>query len=104
VVSLATGADDNPFAAGAAVHPAMVDANDAKAVKVPLALLASKDEDAEAVRGFAAALAGPKHVETFADQVHGWMAARADLADARVRDEYTRGYRTVLEFWGKHWK
>lgn len=104
MVSLATAADDNPFSVGAEAHPAMVDLNDAKGIKVPLALLASKNEDVEAVKGFESALAGPKHVETFGDQIHGWMAARADLTDARVKEEYTRGYKTILEFWGKNWK
>ena len=99
-----TSGDNNPFAIGAEIHPAMVDPNDAKGIKVPLALLASKDEDAETVKKFESALSGAKHVETFGDQVHGWMAARADLSDPRVKEEYTRGYKTVLEFWGKNWK
>ena len=54
----------------------MVDPNDAKEIAVPLCMLASKDEDAEAVKGFEKELKGKKHVETFSDQVHGWMAAR----------------------------
>jgi hypothetical protein len=32
------------------------------------------------------------------------MAARADLSDARVKEEYVRGYKTLLEFFGKNWK
>jgi hypothetical protein len=31
------------------------------------------------------------------------MAARADLDDPRVKEEYIRGYKTVLQFFGKHW-
>ena len=54
----------------------MVDPNDAKGIKVPLCMLASKDEDDEAVKAFEKELTVPKHVETFNDQVHGWMAAR----------------------------
>lgn len=64
------------FSAAAGVHPAMVDPNDAKGITIPLCMLASGDEDKEAVKKFEEALNVPKHVETFADQVHGWMAAR----------------------------
>ncbi|KAI1181233.1 alpha/beta-hydrolase [Nemania sp. FL0916] len=102
VVSLVTGSSDNPFKAGVEAHPAMVDPNDATNIKVPLALLASKDEDAGDVAKFEANLSVPKHVETFADQIHGWMAARSDLEDERVKAEYKRGYETVLKFLSKH--
>jgi dienelactone hydrolase len=80
----------------------MVDPKEAEGIKVPLLLLASKEEPAEDVAKFEAALTGPKHVETFKDQVHGWMAARADLEDERVKEEYSRGYQTVLDFFAKH--
>jgi len=65
-------------------------------------MLASKDEPAEDVKKFEANLKGEKHVEIFGDQIHGWMAARADLEDKRVVSEYERGYKTLLEFFGKH--
>lgn len=81
----------------------MVDAADAEGVKTPFALLASGEEPAEDVKKFEDALGGtPKHVEIFKDQIHGWMAARADLEDKRVKEEYERGYKTVLQFFGKH--
>lgn len=102
VVSLVTSAENNAFKVGAEIHPAMVDAKDAEGIKVPLIMLASKEEPDEDVAKFEAALKGPKHVETFKDQVHGWMAARADLEDERVKEEYTRGYKTVLDFFAKH--
>ena len=102
VVSLVTSGEGNPFKVGAEIHPAMVDPKEAEGIKVPLLLLASKEEPAEDVAKFEAALTGPKHVETFKDQVHGWMAARADLEDERVKEEYSRGYQTVLDFFAKH--
>ncbi|KAJ8105565.1 hypothetical protein ONZ43_g7379 [Nemania bipapillata] len=80
----------------------MVDPKDAEGIKIPLAFLASKDEDPEDVKKFEANLTGPKHVETFGDQIHGWMAARSDLEDERVKSEYKRGYQTVLTFLSKH--
>lgn len=102
VVSLVTSKPDTVFKAGVECHPAMVDPSDAENIKVPLALLASKDEPVEDVNKFEANLKGPKHVETFADQIHGWMAARSDLDDERVRSEYTRGYEIVLKFLSQH--
>jgi dienelactone hydrolase len=97
-----TSSPENPFKAGVEAHPAMLDPNDASKIKVPLALLASKDENPEDVKKFEANLTGPKHVETFPDQIHGWMAARSDLDDEHVKDEYKRGYQTVLKFLSEH--
>ncbi|KAI0118295.1 alpha/beta-hydrolase [Nemania sp. FL0031] len=102
VVSIATASPENPFKAGIEAHPAMVDPKDAEGIKIPLALLASKDENPEDVKKFEANLTGPKHVETFGDQIHGWMAARSDLEDERVKSEYKRGYQTVLKFLSEH--
>ncbi|GAO15047.1 hypothetical protein UVI_02048900 [Ustilaginoidea virens] len=102
VALLSTKADNNPFGAVAAAHPAMVDPKDAEGVNVPTALLASGDEPAEDVKKFEEALRVPKHVETFKDQIHGWMAARSNLSDARVKEEYERGYKTLLTFFGQH--
>ncbi|KFH46996.1 putative AIM2 family protein-like protein [Hapsidospora chrysogenum ATCC 11550] len=102
VVSLALKADGNPFSIAASIHPAMVDPADAKDVKVPFIMLASGDEPPEDVKKFEDTLAVPKHVETFDDQIHGWMAARADLSQDRVKAEYQRGYKTVVEFFGKN--
>lgn len=102
VVSLVTSSAENPFAVGAEVHPAMVDPKDAASIRVPLIMLASKDENAADVTEFESKLTGPHHVETFADQIHGWMAARADLSVERNKAEYSRGYKLLVEFFGKH--
>ncbi|KAL0937590.1 dienelactone hydrolase [Colletotrichum truncatum] len=102
VVSLVTSGDSNPFKVGAEIHPAMVEPEDAKGIKIPLIMLASKDEPEDAVKQFEENLTTAKHVETFKDQIHGWMAARSDLEDARVKEEYTRGYKTVLQFFSKN--
>ena len=102
MVALATSSPETRFAAGVHVHPAMVDPAEAGQIRVPTCLLASKDEDPGDVQRYEAALAGPKLVETYPDQVHGWMAARADLDDERVRAEYKRGYETVLKFLSEH--
>jgi dienelactone hydrolase len=102
IVSIVTSKSDTPFKAGAECHPAMIDPSDATSIKIPLCMLASGDESAEDVKKFEANLKGEKHVETFGDQIHGWMAARSDLEDERVKSEYVRGYKTLLEFYAKY--
>ncbi|KAG8528749.1 uncharacterized protein KY384_006436 [Bacidia gigantensis] len=101
IVSL-TAQSGTPFSVGAEVHPAMIDPNDAKGIQIPVCMLASGDEDKEAVQKWKEAHPGENHVETFEDQVHGWMGARGDLKDARVKAEYERGYKTLLEFYHKY--
>ena len=99
---MTTSNPSTPFKAGAECHPAMVDPSEALNIQIPLCMLASADEPAEDVKKFEANLKGEKHVEIFGDQIHGWMAARSDLEDTRVKGEYERGYKTLLEFFGKH--
>ncbi|CAG7990490.1 unnamed protein product [Penicillium olsonii] len=98
IASLSAGKDNTTFKAAVQCHPAMVDPADATEVNVPMALLASKDEPAGDVAAYQANLKVPNHVETFSDQIHGWMAARSNLSDTHVQKEYERGYQTVLGF------
>lgn len=65
-----TAQSGTKFSAAAEVHPAMVDPKDAEGITVPICMLASKDEDAEAVKNFEKTLKVASHVETFDDQVH----------------------------------
>lgn len=80
----------------------MVDAADAAKVTVPFLTLASGEEKKDEIEAFDAALDAEHLTETFGDQLHGWMSARADLEDERVRKEYERAYGVVLEWFGKH--
>jgi len=89
---------DTPFKAAAACHPAMVDPADAPSVTIPIALLPSGDEDKDAVAKYQEALKVKNKVEWFPDQIHGWMAARSNLEDAKVKEEYERGYKILLEW------
>ena len=82
----------------------MINPTGAEKISVPYILLASGDEPIDTVKEFKSKLNVSHHVETFADQVHGWMAARGDLSDARVKEEYARGYKALLDFFGKHWQ
>ena len=52
----------------------MVDPKDAANISVPFALLASKDEDADAVNAFATDLKVEKYIETFSDVPHVSLA------------------------------
>lgn len=81
----------------------MVDPAEADGISVPYVLLASGEEESKTIEEFEGRLKVPHHVETFADQVHGWMAARADLSDKHIKEEYARGYQIVLDFLAKHW-
>lgn len=80
----------------------MVDPNDAKGITIPLCMLASGDENADAVKGFKENLQVKNFVDTYSDQVHGWMAARGNLEDPRVKSEYERGYKALLDFYHEH--
>lgn len=101
IASLAAGKDSN-FKAAVQCHPAMVDPKDATAVTIPMALLASMDEDQATVDGYEANLKTPKLVEWYKDQIHGFMAARGDLSKPEVKKQYEHGYKTVLGFLREH--
>ncbi|KAE8343543.1 hypothetical protein BDV24DRAFT_128494 [Aspergillus arachidicola] len=102
ITALASGKDNKIFKAAVQCHPAMLAPEDAKSVSIPMAVLASKDENPKDVQDFGSNLKKENYVETFSTQIHGWMAARSNLEDAEVRKEYERGYKTVLEFLHKH--
>ncbi|WEW61388.1 hypothetical protein PRK78_006878 [Emydomyces testavorans] len=103
IASLAAGEGKDPlFKAAVQCHPAMVDAKDAEKVVIPMAVLASKDEDAEVVEAYKKNLKVASYVETWRGQIHGWMAARGDLSDPEVKREYENGYKAVLGFLHEH--
>jgi len=97
-----TASKQTAIKAAVQCHPAMVDPADAEKVVIPMCVLASKDEPADDVAKYEANLKVPKHVETFSTQIHGWMAARANLEDAEVSKEYERGYKIALDFFHQH--
>ena len=90
------------FKAAVQTSPAMVDPADAEKVQIPMMMLASKDEPENDVKAYDEKLTVAKHVETFSDQVHGFMSARGDLNDSKGKAEYERGYQLALEFFHKH--
>ena len=64
------------LSAVAGCHPSFVEPHDATKITIPICILNSKGENAEVASQFESNLAVEKHVETFGDQVHGWMAGR----------------------------
>lgn len=77
VVSLlASRGAECPVDAAAQSSPARLEAEDAKGVTVPMAVLASEGEVGEGLEAYERELTGEKHVEVFGSQIHGWMTAR----------------------------
>ena len=92
VVIIASNRAETPIQASVQAHPGKLDIEDAKALTIPHLLLASKDEPTDVVEAFAStAKPTNSEVHTFPDSIHGWMGARADLADKHCCDEYLRG-------------
>jgi len=90
------------FKVAAACHPAMVAGDDAPGIKIPYIMLPSGDESKDDVKKWQEGIKVPHVVEWFPDQIHGWMAARSDLSQEKVRKEYERGYKMVLDFFHTH--
>lgn len=79
----------------------MVDPNDASNVTIPMMMIPSKDEDADAVEKYEKNLKVPHQVEWFKDQIHGFMAARSDLEKDDVKAAYEKAYQLLLNFFHK---
>jgi dienelactone hydrolase len=97
IANLASAAGTS-FKAGAACHPAMVDAGDAEAITIPFAMLPSKDESKEDVEKWESKIKTKHLVKWWPEQVHGFMAARGDLKDEKVKRDYEKAYQVLLEF------
>jgi len=91
-----------PWKAAAACHPAMVDANDASGITIPFAMLPSKDEPKDDVEKWQQNIKTKNIVEWFPNQVHGFMAARGDLQDEKVKADYEKAYQLLLNFFHEH--
>ena len=98
MASIVAGDESGLFKAVVQTSPARIDTGEAARVKVPTMLLASNGESAEDVKAYEESLSVPKYVERFEDQVHGFMSARANLKDGKVKAGYERGYQLALKF------
>jgi len=94
--------EGTPFKAAASCHPAMVDANDAPGITIPFAMLPSKDEPKEDVEKWQKAVKVKNIVKWWPEQVHGFMAARGDLKDEKVKADYEKAYKVLLDFFHEH--
>jgi len=90
---------DSQFKSAVACHPAMVDANDAEAITIPIAMLPSKDESQEDLEKWSKAIKVKNTVKWWPNQVHGFMAARSDLKDPKVKADYEAAYNFVLNWY-----
>lgn len=90
---------NTPFKSAVAAHPAMVDANDAPDVTIPILLLPSSGEDKNDVGSYEKALKVKHEVEWYDDQVHGFLAARANLEDPKVVAAYEKGYQKIISWY-----
>ncbi|KAF2741126.1 alpha/beta-hydrolase [Polyplosphaeria fusca] len=90
------------FKVAAACHPAMVAGDDAPGITIPYVMLPSGDESKEDVEKWEKGLKVPHLVKWYPDQLHGWMAARAELEDPKVKTAYEDGYKTLLDFFHQH--
>ncbi|KAK7740566.1 hypothetical protein SLS53_005410 [Cytospora paraplurivora] len=99
-------AGEGPRADGHFSVISRLDAADAEALNVPHICLASPDEPADAVSQVKEVLSKPGrtgHVETYGRPMfHGWMGARANLADEENARQYERGYKQVADFLAKY--
>ncbi|KAG0128275.1 Alpha/Beta hydrolase protein [Tuber indicum] len=107
VASIVSG-PGTPFTASAQLHPSFMSVEDLRKVTIPQLVLPSKDEPADMVEAYKKELAvhpdgavkTKSYIEVYDKAIHGWMAARANLADEEARSEYERGYKQVVTFFG----
>ncbi|KAK0524200.1 hypothetical protein OC834_003692 [Tilletia horrida] len=107
-VSILAGGEGTPFSAVAQVHPAMLSADDASALKVPVGNYPSGDEAQDDIDAFQKAVEGNSGVASqsdfkhYKDQHHGWAAARADLDKESNKKAYEDVYSRLGDFFNKH--
>jgi len=101
-LSILSGHQEWPDAV-AAIHPAMLSAGDADALKVPLGLFPTQDEPIEEYEKMIKAISdkpwASKNVyKVYPTQIHGFAAARGDLTDPEVKAQYEDVYGRTATF------
>ncbi|KAI9727704.1 MAG: hypothetical protein M1828_005932 [Chrysothrix sp. TS-e1954] len=99
VVILASNQAGTAINASGQAHPARLAADDAKALKIPHLIMASKDEPAEDVTAFDK-VEKPvgSETHTYPTMHHGWMGARAKLNESENAKEFSRGYEQLAKW------
>ncbi|KAF2717337.1 alpha/beta-hydrolase [Polychaeton citri CBS 116435] len=91
-----------PFSVCVQLHPGFPSSEIAGKVSVPLLALCSKDEPESYYKDFKTALRVENRFEVFPEMVHGWLAARGDLAKPIVREQFNQGYQMVIKWMQGH--
>ena len=104
--SVLGGGEGTKFSAVAQIHPAMVSADDAAKLTVPVANFPSKDEPKEDVDKFEAEVQKKSFAKDcvyklYPDSHHGWAAARADLKDEGNLKNFQDVYQRLADFFNK---
>ena len=85
-----------------------MDVEDFKKATIPQLILPSGNQPTDEVEAYKKeltvhsnkAVTTKSHIEVYDKMVHGWMAARAQLAEEETRKGYERGYEKVVTFLG----
>jgi len=102
-VTISSAGDGTPFSSAAIVHPAMLSADDARKLTVPLAIYISKDEPIDEYNKILEAIskkpfASKNDHKNYSNMFHGWAAARANLKNEENKKEYEDVYCKLIEF------
>ncbi|KAF8746235.1 hypothetical protein AX14_000034 [Amanita brunnescens Koide BX004] len=105
-VTLVAGQEYTPFTSLAIIHPAMLSAEDAQKLTIPLAIYISNDEPLVEYNKILRILAEkPFAVQNdhkhYTNMFHGWAAARGNLENAGNKKEYEDVYTRLAAFFHK---
>jgi dienelactone hydrolase len=101
-----SGSSESKLDAVAAIHPAMLSADDAKELTVPLGLYPSNDEPEDEYKKILDVVAGKPFAAKndyhhYTNMFHGWAAARADLKNEENRKAFEDLYNRLATFFQK---
>jgi len=102
-VTVLTGADASLFSGVAAVHPAMLSADDGEKLSVPIGLFISKDEPRDDCEKIMKSISDKPFADKnmykyYPTMFHGWAAARANLEDSENKKQFEDVYAKLQEF------
>ncbi|KAK6516153.1 hypothetical protein TWF506_006065 [Arthrobotrys conoides] len=93
---------DTPYLASGQAHPSFIANEDPELITIPHICLASKDEDPEKIAIYKIVLGERGHVDTYPENIHGWMGIKADLEDPEKKRSFNKGYQEVSDFFRRY--
>jgi len=104
-ICISSGSAGTPLDAVALVHPAMLNANDAAKLTIPLAMYISKDESVEEYNKINDIIskkpfASKSDSKIYTNMFHGFAAARANLENEENKKEFEDVYGKLVAFFG----